>query len=118
MTEKTTRTLIEEWFELRMEIDRLTKEAETIKKRVEDRKETVIMDEVECIETFKGVYDWEKIAMEFNPTEEAIANFTEVKWNKLAEFVAGSTAVLKIAKEKFYDQGSKFFQLRLKKEKK
>ena len=109
-----TKKLVNQWADLRDRIERITEECDELKKEIESRQEIVEGDEAEVIETSKGSYRWKELAMHMKPTEEQIANFTTVAWNKLAEFLIPDGKDMKEAKKQFYDPGTKFFQLRLK----
>lgn len=104
---------MEQWLAYRKMIDDLTAKAESLKGEIEAEGKEVKISGAECIETFKGTYAWEKIAMWFKPSEEMIANFTTVAWNKLAEKAAPDKKELEVVKKEFYDQGAKFWQVRI-----
>lgn len=112
-----TTTKMEQWLAYRKMIDDMTAKAEELKKEIEAEGREVKIPGAECIETFKGTYDWEHIAMTFDPDDNLVEKFTSTAWNKVAEAAAPSKKELEEVKKQYYDQGVKFWQLRIVKEK-
>jgi len=112
LEELTVEEMAKRWLDLRNVADTAMKEAEILKKEIESHNKEFKMPGVECILTTKGSYDWKKIAMKLNPTDQQIKDFMVVEWNKLAAALAPSKAVLDDLQKKHWS-GASIYQLRI-----